>query len=70
MQISEPSSLNHLVLLTACGSLALVMTGLSLIYWSWPVLLLSFLLFTYYLSEIIRELQYLIRTWKENANDR
>lgn len=66
MPASEPSSLGHLLLLLFCATLAFVILALSLIYWNWLVLGASFTIWSYYMSEVIREVAYLIQVRKEN----
>jgi len=62
----EPSSLTHMVLLTACAVASFVAVSLGLIYWSWLTMGAGFILFCYYLSEILRELHYLLQARKDN----
>jgi hypothetical protein len=56
------------VVLSFCATLAFVILAASLAFWSLLTLGLGFLLFCYYLSEIIRELWYLYKVRKENED--
>jgi hypothetical protein len=65
----EPNSLAHLLTLVACATTSFVIASLSLVFWSLLTLILGFLVFCFYLAEIIDELLYLHWVRKENKDD-